>query len=407
MMICGALTPYTNSMKCCFPGFWFRYCSYRTIILISVRKNGIGYLRSGLAPWHQAASASASEATSIPAICRRQLPRLREYLASTTEGSVFYFRLLQLAVADKDNPFLAEIVATLQRRLMSGAERCVSLLLEPDGTQLSQHSRFHLLAAIVDESQRALEPPALAEIFANCANGLPPKERVLFEDIVARFSKQVMPRSSQPAQDKALNKAKAQRFGRTAPLAAEESSIISPLIDTQSQSEEEPYPLLVQQSGIILLHPFLPKLFENAGITDPVSRQLTGFTLPRAAAMLHFLATGHVEIFEYELGLIKIMLGLQPTTALPVGQGLLLKSDREEAETVLQAAISHWQALKNTSINGLRSSFLLRQGLVREAENGWQLKVERRPFDLMLDQLPWGFGVVKLPWMSRAIFTEW
>ena len=101
------------------------------------------------------------------------------------------------------------------------------------------------------------------------------------------------------------------------------------------------------------------------------------------------------------------MLGLKPTTALPVGEGLLIQSDREEAETVLQAAISHWQALKNTSINGLRSSFLLRQGLVREVENGWRLRVERKPFDILLDQLPWGIGIIKLPWMEEILWVEW
>jgi hypothetical protein len=364
------------------------------------------YLRSGLAPWQQATSASASEATSFMAICRRQLPSLQEYLARTTVRSGFYFRLIQLAVADKDNSFFAEIMTTLPHRLQSGAEQCVARLLDPDGTQLSQHSRFHLLAAILAESMRASEAPALADIFAICADAVPPTERVQFEEFVARFSKQVMTRSSLPALDEALCKAelrKTKRFERTAVFAEENGPDISP----QSLSEEKLYPLLVQQAGMILLHPFLAKLFENIGITDPVSRQLTGFSLPRAAVLLHFLATGHEEIFEYELGLIKIMLGLQPTTELPVGKGLLTQSDREEAETVLQAAISHWQALKNTSINGLRSSFLLRQGLVREAEDGWQLRLERRPFDLLLDQLPWGVGIVKLPWMSRAIFTEW
>jgi hypothetical protein len=368
------------------------------------------YLRSGLAPWQHAASTSASEATSFTAICRCQLPWVREYLARSKVGSVFYFRLLQLAAADKDNPFLAEIMATLTHRLQGEAAQCAASLLGPDGTQLSQHSRLHLLAAILAESQRGQETRALPEIFAICADALPPTERLLFEEFAARFSKQVMPRSSVPSQDEALNKAqvrKTERFELTAPLAAEDSAVVAPHSATQTQPEEELYPLLVQHSGMILLHPFLPKLLENVGITDPASRRLNGFALPRAAAILHFLATGHEEIFEYELGFIKIMLGLQPTTALPAGEGLLTQSDREEAETVLQAAISHWQALKNTSIKGLRSSFLLRQGLVREVENGWRLSVERRPFDMLLDQLPWGIGIVKLPWMSRAIFTEW
>jgi hypothetical protein len=26
---------------------------------------------------------------------------------------------------------------------------------------------------------------------------------------------------------------------------------------------------------------------------------------------------------------------------------------------------------------------------------------------MLLAQLPWGIGTVKLPWMNKAIFTEW
>ena len=33
------------------------------------------------------------------------------------------------------------------------------------------------------------------------------------------------------------------------------------------------------------------------------------------------------------------------------------------------------------------------------------LRVES--FDMLVGQLPWGIGIVKLPWMTKPIYTDW
>ncbi len=172
-------------------------------------------------------------------------------------------------------------------------------------------------------------------------------------------------------------------------------------------STEALFPLLVQQAGLVLLHPFLPRFLENTAILEKGHAQLTASALGRAAALLYLLATGREEFYEYELGLIKVMLGLHPEFPLPVCAGLVKPEDGEEAEALLQSAIGHWGALKNTSVSGLRSAFLERQGLLREEGDLWKLQVERGPFDVLLDQLPWSISIVRLPWMRKAIYTEW
>ena len=53
------------------------------------------------------------------------------------------------------------------------------------------------------------------------------------------------------------------------------------------------------------------------------------------------------------------------------------------------------------------STFLRRFGLLREIEGGFRLQVEPGPFDVLLERLPWGFAIVKLPWMREPLFTEW
>ena len=164
---------------------------------------------------------------------------------------------------------------------------------------------------------------------------------------------------------------------------------------------------MVHQAGLVLLHPFMLRFFESTGILEKGDIQLSSFSLARAAALLHFLATGREEVYEYEIGFIKMLLGMHPESPLLVCEGLIKSCDKEEAESLLQSVIGHWSVLKNTSVSGLRSSFLQRPALLREDENGWNLHVERVPFDVLLDQLPWSISIVKLPWMKKALYTEW
>jgi hypothetical protein len=175
----------------------------------------------------------------------------------------------------------------------------------------------------------------------------------------------------------------------------------------EREQDPEPFGQAVSHAGLMLLHPFLPRFFESTGVKEAGKAELTPAKLPRAAALLHLLATGEEEAFELELGCIKIILGLKLESPLPIAGGLLSAGDREEVVALLSAVIAHWSALKSTSVRGLRGSFLQRRGLVREDSQGFRLQVEPAPFDMLLGQLPWGIGVVKLPWMEKAIFTDW
>ncbi|MDR2014702.1 MAG: hypothetical protein LBP99_03645, partial [Azoarcus sp.] len=129
--------------------------------------------------------------------------------------------------------------------------------------------------------------------------------------------------------------------------------------------------------------------------------------LPNAAALLHWMATGSDTPYEFEFSLIKVLLGLRPEDPLPAADGCLGATEREEGAALLSAAIEHWSALRNTSIDGLRTAFLQRRGFLRPVDGGWSLHPENKSFDLLLDALPWGIGIVKLPWMPVTIFTEW
>jgi len=174
-----------------------------------------------------------------------------------------------------------------------------------------------------------------------------------------------------------------------------------------SAVQPDAFGLTVEHAGLILIHPFLPQLFDHTGLWTPGRSRLADESLPRAAALLSYLALGGDDPIEFDLPLVKVLLGLAPETALPLAAGLIDGRDMREADELLASVVEHWRALKQTSIAALRASFLQRRGLLAEADDGWRLRVEGKPFDLLLDQLPWGFSTVKLRWMTAPLFTEW
>ena len=163
----------------------------------------------------------------------------------------------------------------------------------------------------------------------------------------------------------------------------------------------------VKYAGLVIFHPFLQRLFVKTSILTEGEKNIPFHNLSKAAALLHFMATGNDEIYEFELGFIKVLIGLDPEESLLVSDGLITSLDKEESISLVQSVIGHWSVLKNTSVDGLRQTFIQRNALLNRSEMGWKLLVEPSAFDLLLNQLPWSFNIIKLPWMNKPIYTEW
>lgn len=169
---------------------------------------------------------------------------------------------------------------------------------------------------------------------------------------------------------------------------------------------------IVYQAGLVLLHAYLPRCLDVLGFYPSGQRgPLADHLWPRAAAVLHWLATGRDGALECELGLIKTLLGRRDQhdehDALSHGLPTLLPHERDEAEALLRAVLGHWRALKGTSVAGLRESFLQRRGWLEARDGASLLRVEPAPYDVLLGSLPWGMSLVRLPWMARPLHVEW
>ncbi|MGZ8538733.1 MAG: contractile injection system tape measure protein [Flavisolibacter sp.] len=160
--------------------------------------------------------------------------------------------------------------------------------------------------------------------------------------------------------------------------------------------------IYINNAGLVLLAPFLPRFFENLGIIEEGkfnSRDL-------ALALLQWLTTGNDEYEESDLVLPKILCGMEPEEAIIIIPSLP-ESFKKEADSLLQSVIEHWGILKNTSVNGLRESFLQREGKLSKYHDDWYLQVEQKPYDMLLEHLPWNISMIRLSWMQRVLRTEW
>ncbi len=162
----------------------------------------------------------------------------------------------------------------------------------------------------------------------------------------------------------------------------------------------------IANAGLVILHPFLVPLFQKLGYLEDVNWKNVALQ-HRAVLLLQYCMDFNTEIFESDLLLNKILCGVGPTETVAV-EWEITKEEKEQCEKLLQSVIEHWAILKNTSVETFQETFLQRNGkLVEYKENTYELTVEQKGLDVLLDHLPWGIGTIKTPWMEHYLSCYW
>ena len=165
--------------------------------------------------------------------------------------------------------------------------------------------------------------------------------------------------------------------------------------------------LVVYNAGIILLHPFFSALFKNLDLLNEEGLFKNEKCREKAMLILDYLVNGADRSEEYELVIYKILCGWPVDQFVSIKPKKLNRSESQECDALLSHVIAHWAALKSTSIQGLRESFLKRKGVLKKAESGWNLKIPYQTYDILLDRLPWSYSVIKLKWTNDHLYTAW
>jgi hypothetical protein len=163
--------------------------------------------------------------------------------------------------------------------------------------------------------------------------------------------------------------------------------------------------IAINNAGIVLLWPYLRHFFEKTGLMK-AGKFVNTDSARRAVGLLQYCANGEEETAEFILPLNKLLCGCDICS--PVERLFEISAaERLESDKLLEAVIANWQALKNTTIEGFRSAFLQREGLLTEKKRGWLMQVDRRAHDVLLEHLPWGISLVKLSWMPKPLIVQW
>ncbi len=166
----------------------------------------------------------------------------------------------------------------------------------------------------------------------------------------------------------------------------------------------------IHNAGLVLLWPFLSRYFQILELVE-AKEFCSPDAQSRAIYLLQYLVTGSFDVSEPALLLNKLLCGAVevPTLDLALARHLPL-SEREIAisEDILYGVTQNWEKLRNTSIAGLRESFLLRDGkLEKRKDEAWTLTVSLKAYDVLLDSLPWSLSTIRLPWMKNVLYVRW
>jgi hypothetical protein len=159
----------------------------------------------------------------------------------------------------------------------------------------------------------------------------------------------------------------------------------------------------VGQAGLVLLASFLPPFLRKNGYVNDKGLLMNQKKVP---ILLHYLTTGEREVPEWKLTLPKILAGLDPGHHCETE----MKPDKVldfQIDELLQSVIGHWKELKRTSPEGLRNTFLIRDGILHYKNGFYYLYVQEQTVDILLAFVSWNYQTLKLDWMKQILFVEW
>ena len=164
--------------------------------------------------------------------------------------------------------------------------------------------------------------------------------------------------------------------------------------------------IVINNSGIVLLGPFLEVLFSKLNLLE--GRIFKDISAQKKAILsLHFAVTGQSKMPENEdFSLLKILCGLYPDEIIEIDIELTIE-DEKLIESLLENVIKRWGTIKTTSISGFRETFLQRSGDLTEDKEAYVLLIDKKPFDVLLESVPWSYKSLKIARMLKLVVISW
>ncbi|KAF2507510.1 hypothetical protein E0W72_11570 [Flavobacterium arcticum] len=216
---------------------------------------------------------------------------------------------------------------------------------------------------------------------------LPPALRISFRQIQQQYT--IQPTNANGAKMQVIEKSVINK--------------VHQLEDTSTDTIKEMIP--IKNAGVVLLNSYIPMLFERLALTTN-KKFIDNTKQEEAVHYIQYLATGLSKTEEQFLPLNKILCGLAINEPVPDGI-TILDNNKDIITGLLKAAIGYWPTIGETSINGFRGNWLVRDGLLYEQEEFWELTIEKRAYDILIHKSPFSFSIIKFPWMKKPLHVNW
>lgn len=319
-------------------------------------------------------------------------------------------------------PMLFDLVQWLRPDCLPGLLRCSEILVpaafaavgsESAGSVHSLRWEFMIGYALVDE--RVYGDPQCVTAFVEFVAARKPAIRV---DTLCRRMRQQLLDSGLIERNRAAAEIAdrlATESGRSAPPGSADGGSTPQqrvhasrsLQETVAGPEEagELENIYIHNAGLVLAAPYIPVMFKRLQLIEG-DRFVDRRAAERGIHLLQYMTDGRCDAPEYQLVLNKVLCGV--SSGVPLVPAIeITQQEHELIHGLLGAIIEHWKMVGNTSVEGLQESFLQREGRLVLKSGQWNLLVQSRPFDMLLDGLPWSYSTLRYPWMERVIHVEW
>ncbi len=129
----------------------------------------------------------------------------------------------------------------------------------------------------------------------------------------------------------------------------------------------------ITNAGLVLLNSYVPMLFERLGLINDRSAFTDDNARIKAVQYLQVLVTGESAADDNLLPLNKLLCNMQLTQPVPFEIEIGV-AESHLIEGLISAAISLCPDSGSSSIPGFRGNWLLREGLLTETKEHWELK---------------------------------
>ncbi|CAQ85428.1 MULTISPECIES: contractile injection system tape measure protein [Photorhabdus] len=167
---------------------------------------------------------------------------------------------------------------------------------------------------------------------------------------------------------------------------------------------EQTIPRQVSNTGILILWPMLPTLFNQLGLLEKkkfIHRQAQF----NAVDFLDYLIWGTEDVKVERKVLNNVLCGLmadeitEPMPIEPEKQWIIIQW--------LDAIISQLSGWKKLSRNDVRQLFLQRPGELLINEQEIKITIQQQPFDALLTDWPWPMNMACFSWLSQPLTITW